>query len=419
MTTEPPDISSLDAAASLVSGRPVDIDQVLDGLYGQPAWDRHLFYPVPRGGEFGRLARFAGLPWNNIGHRLGNPPGGNHTKPAERAVLAWAAQLFFGLTAAGTWWGNLTSGGTGGNRAGLLGARDSFPAAASGLTSAVAYYSDSDHYSIPKLLHELCIPAVALRARPDGELDYDDLYDRVRPGVPAIVNITAGTTTTEAVTDPRKVAAVLDARGITDRHLHCDGALSAIPLALENQIDLSAVDSIATSGHKFLGVPQPTGFVVGRSRAQRRERHIAYINTVDDSPAGSIDGLPALAMWLVIASLGADGLRARAREARAVAAHLTERLNQIGVPAWRHSWAFTVVFPEPPASILRTWPVYRDSDGRCHLLCMPGVTRRQVDTYVEELAVARRLETTELQRMPPRAPLPVTGFAVAPFPQSS
>jgi histidine decarboxylase len=419
MIKEPPDTSELDAAASLISGRPVDVDRVLDGLYGQPRWDRHLFYPVPRGGEFGKLDRFAGLPWNNIGHRLGNPPGGNHTKSAERAVLAWAARLFFGTAADGTWWGNLTSGGTGGNRGGLLAARDRFPTAAGGLTSAIAYYSDSDHYSIPKLLHELCIPAVRVRARPDGALDYDDLYDQLRPGAPAIVNITAGTTTTEAVTDPRRVAAVLDARGITDRHVHCDGALSSIPLALENQIDLSAVDSIATSGHKFLGVPQPTGFVVGRARSPRRERHIAYINTVDDSPAGSIDGLPALAMWLVIATLGEDGLRARAREARAVAAHLTERLNLIGVPAWRHSWAFTVVFPEPPASILRTWPVYRDQDGRCHLLCMPGVTREQVDTYVEALAVARRLETADLQRIPvQRTPRPASGFAVAPAPQA-
>jgi histidine decarboxylase len=99
-----------------------------------------------------------------------------------------------------------------------------------------------------------------------------------------------------------------------------------------------------------------------------------------------------------------------------VAAHLTERLNQIGVPAWRHRWAFTVVFPEPPAGIMQSWPVYRDQQGRCHLLCMPGVTRRQVDAYVEELSAARRLEAAaDLRRISAartsRAP---AGLAVTP-----
>jgi histidine decarboxylase len=387
MNGGPADPGWLDEAASLIGDRPVDVQAVLDGLFQQPRWERHLFYPVPRGGDFQALARFADLPWNNIGHRLGNPPGGNHTKPAERAVLAWAANLMFGLRGEGEWWGNLTTGGTGGNRAGLLAARDRFPAA-TGLTRAVCYHSESDHYSIPKLLHELGIPAVTVRARPDGEMDYEDLYARMRPEAPAIVNITAGTTTTEAVTDPQKVAAVLDAADVTERHLHCDGALSAIPLALDGLLDTGPVHTIATSGHKFLGVRQPTGFVIGRRLARRREQHVAYINTADDSPAGSIDGFSALAMWLTVATLGNDGLRRQARESRAVAQYLTEHLNEIGVPAWRHAHAFTVVFPEPPARILQDWPVYRDHDGQCHLVCMPGVTRQHVDGYVHAVRAA-------------------------------
>jgi histidine decarboxylase len=48
-----------------------------------------------------------------------------------------------------------------------------------------------------------------------------------------------------------------------------------------------------------------------------------------------------------------------------------------------------VVFPEPPAAILHDWPVYRDHDGQCHLVCMPGVTRSQVDTFVTAMAAAQ------------------------------
>ena len=386
MTNGHPGGDWLDAAASLLGGRHPDIDAVLDGIYQQPQWDRHLFYPVPRG-IFDRLARFRRRPWNNIGHRKGSPPGGNHTKAAERAVLEWAAGLLLKLDG-DDWWGNLTTGGTGGNRAGLLAGRDSFPRNPHGLTTAVCYYAESDHYSIPHLLHELCIPSVLVHAQSDGTMDYDHLAEVLQPGQPAIVVCTIGTTTTEAVTDARRVLQVLDAAGAHQRYLHGDGALSAIPMALSDLLPADSFDSISVSGSKFLGVLEPTGIVVGRHYTQRREQHIAYINTVADSPVGSIDGVPALAMWLVIATEGNSGLRKLADDARRLAAYLTARLTRIGWPAWRFEHAFTVVFPEPPPTVLQEWPVYRDSDGQCHLICMPGVTRAHVDAFVDALQAA-------------------------------
>lgn len=399
MTAEAAGAGPIDAAASLISGRRPDISAVLDDIYNQPQWEKHLFYPVPRGSYWRLLQRFYQRPWNNIGHRNGSPPGGNHTKPAERAVLEWSADLLLGLRG-GDWWGNLTNGGTGGNRAGLLAARDRFPVHPYGLTTAVCYYTEAEHYSVPKLLHELCIPGILVHARPDGTMDYQHLAEVAQPGVPAIVICTIGTTTTEAVTDPRQVSAVLDACGVPERHLHGDGALSIIPMALSGLLDTDLLDSASYSGHKFLGVLQPTGVVVGRHYTQRREQHIAYINTVDDSPAGSIDGIPPLAMWVVIASEGNDGLREIAEDCRLLAAHLTARLNSIGWPAWRFDHAFTVNFPEPPLSILHSWPVYRDNRGQAHLICMPGVTRAYLDAFVDAMLRALHAEVTAISRQP-------------------
>ncbi|RSM59568.1 histidine decarboxylase [Actinoplanes sp. ATCC 53533] len=403
-----PDPATLDEAASLLTGWPVDVDTVLDGLLTrrQAANDRNIFFPMAVDIDWSRFKNFWGQLWNNIGSKDSNPPGGIDTKPAERALLAWAADLF-GLPT-NDWWGNLTTGGHDGNRAGLLTGRNCFPTT----NPAVAYYSTSAHYSIPKLLHELAIPAVAVRADEYGEMDYADLARVLRPGSPAIIVATAGTTLTEAVDNPATITAVLDAAGITDRYLHVDAALSGVPLALDGSLWTDGVDSFAVSVHKFFGVPHTGGLIVGRGKARRRQQHIAYIASIDDSTNGSIDGLPALMTWYAVATYGNDGHRARARNARDIAAYATDQLTAIGWPAWRHPHAFTVVFPAPPAPIRDTWPVACNTDttddDEYHLICMPGVTHQQVDVFVQ--AVATALATRIPHPNPPtrhtRRPLP-------------
>lgn len=382
--------SPLDEAASLISGRPVDVEGVLGATLAQraDAADRHIFYPTGPVGDFGPLGAFQDVLWNNIGSAASNPPGGNHTKSLERALLAWVARLF-GLPPH-DWWGNATTGGTAGNRAGLLTGRDRFPRTRQGMTTAVGYYSAAAHYSIPKMLHELNVPAVRIRADRHGEMDYDHLAHSLRPGRPAIVAVTAGTTMTEAVDDPRLVRSALDARGITDRYVHCDGALSALPLALAGTLVTEDVDSLSVSGYKFLGTPRVCGLVVGRNATTRRRQHVDYIASVDDTPAGSIDGLPIAMMWYAVATQGEAGLRTQADAARRLAIYAERRLNAIGCPAWRHPWAFTVVFPTPSRAIRQHWPIASDSEGRSHLVCMPRTTRDQIDAFVAALAATRR-----------------------------
>ncbi|MFI5938550.1 pyridoxal-dependent decarboxylase [Actinoplanes sp. NPDC051494] len=384
------DITWLDKAASLISGRPVNVDEVLGATLAQRDGeaDRHMFFPTGPVGDFHALRPFQDTLWNNIGSAASNPPGGNHTKSLERALLAWTARLF-GLPS-DDWWGNATTGGTAGNRAGLLTARDRFPRTPHGMTTAVAYYSETAHYSIPKMLHELNIPGVRIRADAYGEMDYDQLAQRIRPDAPAIVTVTAGTTMTEAVDDPNKVNAVLAGAGITEKYVHCDGALSAIPLALDEALTTDGIDSISLSGYKFLGTPRVGGLIVGRNAAARRSEHISYIASIDDTPAGSIDGLPAAMMWYAVATQGEAGLRAQAHASRRLAAYTVNRLNMIGWPAWRHPWAFTVVFPTPPPTIQQHWPLATDAEGQSHLVCMPRTTRDQVDAFVTAMDIATR-----------------------------
>ncbi|WP_067494387.1 pyridoxal-dependent decarboxylase [Actinoplanes sp. TFC3] len=388
MTGAPQDpaLAWLDKAASLISGHPVNVDEVLGATLAQreEEAERHMFFPTGPVGDFAALRPFQEVLWNNIGSAGSNPPGGNHTKSLERALLEWAANLFD--LPADDWWGNATTGGTAGNRAGLLTARDRFPRTPYGMTTAVAYYSAAAHYSVPKMLHELNIPAVRVHTDAYGELDYEHLARSIRPDASAIVTVTAGTTMTEAVDDPRRVHEVLDAAGVPGRYVHCDGALSAIPLALDMELITEGVDSVSLSGYKFLGTPRVCGLVVGRNAASRRSQHVSYIASIDDTPVGSIDGLPIAMMWYTVATHGNEGLRDQAYAARQLASYAENRLNAVGWPAWRHPWAFTVVFPTPPASIQQRWPLATDANGQSHLVCMPRTTKEQVDAFVAEMA---------------------------------
>jgi histidine decarboxylase len=382
---------NLDEASSLRAGRRPNVDEVLRGLRAQLDGGRftHIGYPVATDIDFTPLRPLAGELWNNIGSPCTDSAGGNHSKPAERALLAWAGELL-GFPEDDRW-GYVTTGGTEGNRAGLAAARGSFPLTREGTTTALAYYSRAAHYSVRKALAELAIPAVAVDARDGGELDCAHL-DRLlaRHGDrPAIVVATAGTTMTEAVDDSTRIVELLDTYGIARRHLHLDAALSGIPLALDGALPLGQADSIAVSGYKFLGAKRVCGLVLGRHRVRYHAPRIAYTATRDGTLSGSRDGIPALMMWYVVATHGADGLRARSHAARRLAERATALINAAGWPAWRHPHAFTVVFPTPPPEVTARWTLANDTDGRSHIVCMPGVTDAQVSAFAADLARTR------------------------------
>jgi len=405
----------LDAAAALDSPH-------LDPLaYLAHLRDRHrqtrfhdVGYPVARDIDFAPVEALAveGM-WNNIGDPRTDPPGGNHTKSAERALLAWAGRLF-GFPDSDRW-GYVTTGGTEANFAGLRAARDSFPLDAHHATTAVAYYSAAAHYSIPKCLQELAVPAVRVRAHPDGEMDYRDLARRVseHPGRPAVVVLTIGTTMTEAVDDPEAVSAVLDEQDVPGRYLHLDAALTGIPYALDGHLPLGLADSVGFSGYKFLGTPRICGLVLGRRRTMLVDQDIDYTATIDSTFTGSRDGLAALQMWYAVARYGNDGHRKRAAAARNLAGYLVDELNAIGCPAWRHPWAMTVVLPTVAAP---GWKLaHAPAAGISHLITMPGITVEQVEAFVATVAATyrRRPDRTIPGPRQPQRPAAVTDVLAA------
>jgi histidine decarboxylase len=234
-------------------------------------------------------------------------------------------------------------------------------------------------------------------------MDYDDLHAQIslRRDRPAIVVATIGTTMSEAVDDVRRITAILDDLAIRERFVHADAALAGIPLGLLNPgnrpgFDFAdGADSIAVSGHKFLGSPLPCSIVITKaSHRARAAQTVDYIGSPDTTIAGSRSGHTPLILWHAINRHGPAGLHQRAEQARALAAHAHARLQQLGCDTYRHPHAFTVALRTPPEPVLHKWVLPVDN-GWSHIITMPGVTTNTINAFLADMASAvGRQETT-------------------------
>ncbi|HEX6928880.1 MAG TPA: histidine decarboxylase [Gammaproteobacteria bacterium] len=352
----------------------------------EAARDEYLGYPVSKDFDYSSLADFLGVPLNN----LGDPFTDSTWKVDSRALEREVVEFFAKLTRApdGDWWGYVTNGGSEGNLYGLYLARELYP-------QGIVYFSEETHYSVAKNVHLLNMRHIMIRAQESGEIDYDDLHETLkihRDSTP-IVFANIGTTMTEGKDDIRRIRGMLESLSIHQFYIHSDAALCGPVAPFLNPrpaFDFAdGADSIAISGHKFIGSPIPCGIVLARKRhVDRIARSIAYIGCLDTTITGSRNGLTPVILWEAIRRFGIDGLRRRVAESLALAAHAEQRLRERGIAAWRNPDALTVVFPAVPDAVRQRWQL-ATARGRSHLIAVPGVTRATIDRFADDLAQHR------------------------------
>lgn len=339
------------------------------------------------------LLRLSGQLLNNVGDlaHLGVYP--RHTKPYEREVLDFLAALW---GAPEDYWGAITPSGTDSNLIALSAARAHLSRfAGRRRQEPVALYFDSAHDSVPITLAKLRIPAVAVRANPFSDAhDLADFHAKVRRyrKHPIIVIATIGTTIAEAVDNVAAIDTILRTLGIEHRWIHADAALSGVPLALNPGegrppfgFSIGDIDSISTSGHKFLAVPLVSSALVLREAPDTR--HLDYTGT-DIMLHTSRSGHAPLWWWWIIRAWGREGLRQRARAAHALADYTYRRLiDEAGAISWLHNApSFTVVANSPlPTAITNNWHLAPGSRTRVYVV--PGVTKRQVDRFIRDVGL--------------------------------
>ncbi len=346
-----------------------------------------LGYPCAFDIDYKPLAPFLSYSQNNIGDPFAE--GGRYrlnSHEFEREVLEFFAELTHAPP--GEWWGYVTNGGTEGNLYGMYLARELF-------AKGIVYFSQDSHYSVAKNLHFLGMKSIMIRTQPNGEMDYEDLRDaiRIRREVTPIIFANIGTTMTEGRDDLRVIQTILDDMAIDRRYIHSDAALCggyAAFLEPRPSWDFSdGADSIAISGHKFFASPIPCGIVLAkRAHVERISHAVSYIGTRDTTISGSRDGFSPILLWHAIKSLGVEGMKKRLQKAMAMADYTEARFKEMGITARRNAGALTVVIPKPPVDVCTKWQLATSGDIS-HVICMPHVTKEQIDALVADIVAAQ------------------------------
>ncbi len=345
-----------------------------------------LGYPIAKDFSYKEFAPFLDLCLNNIGDPETASTLAIDTKDIEKECIAFFADIL--STNLNEAWGYITNGGTEGNLYGLYLARETFP-------DAVVYYSEATHYSVKKNLHLLNINNIVVRCQPNGEMDYEDLEQilMLRRDKPAIFFLNIGTTMTEAIDKLDEIKRIIKKYAIKNYYIHCDAAfLGVIAPFMEPKpkFDFAeGVDSIAISGHKFIGGPMPSGIVlVKRNHRNRIANSISYIGAMDTTITGSRNALTPLFIWSFIQKHGKQGLIERARNSQKIAAYTEKKLKEIGVNAWRNNDALTVVLDKPSDALCIKYQLASE-DEIAHIICVPGIEKVQIDLFVEDLKKER------------------------------
>jgi histidine decarboxylase len=360
------------------------LNDLLEGIRSKSAMT--MGYPVSKDFDFSELLPFLQYPLNNVGDPFIPSTYTVGTRELEKEVIAFFSRLF--RAEEDNWWGYVTNGGSEGNLYGLYLARELYP-------KAIVYYSDSTHYSVQKNLHLLNMPNIAIRSQPNGEIDYEDLEKTISINrqMPVIILANIGTTMTEARDDVGRMKTIFKNLAIQHHYIHVDGALSGSYAAFIDPrpaFDFAdGADSIAISGHKFLGSPIPCGMVIAKkSHRDRIARSIDYIGSLDTTISGSRNGHTPLFLWYTITKLGVEGLRKRTQYSLDVAAYAEAALKEVEPLAWRNPSTLTINIPKPEDALIKKW-LLASGNNWAHIICMPGMHKEQIDAFVRDLKLSK------------------------------
>lgn len=336
----------------------------------------HAGFPYNLNYDYNELLSFFKYTINN----LGDPFVQSNYQIDSRYFEQETIKFFANLYQAENWWGYITSSGTEGNLYGILLGRETYP-------EGILYSSDDSHYSVRKAAHLFRISHVVVESQVNGEINYQDLHKKLQSDRPAIINLNLGTTLKGAVDNLDLILETLQAKGIKDFHIHCDGALGGmiVPYTQPHWVNFERpIHSVSISGHKFIGCPFPCGIVLTRNElVEKVTNKIDYIDSIDTTINGSRNGHAALFLWYAIEqrkhlfSQEVDDCVSKAN-------YFYQKLKQGGVKyCLLNPNSCTVVFTKPDDKIVKKWQLAA-SENIAHVIVMQNHSHEILNEIVQD-----------------------------------
>jgi histidine decarboxylase len=349
--------------------------------------DNFLGYPCTREFDYHSLFPFLALPLNNVGDPFIPSRYHLNSHEFEREVIDFFSELTHAKK--DQIWGYVTNGGTEGNMYGIYLAREFYP-------QGLVYYSETTHYSVPKILRLINARNIMIKSQSNGEIDYQDLKEtiRIHRDVPAIIFANIGTTMTGAVDNLNEIKQIMQDLAINQYYIHCDAALSGMILPFVDNpqpFDFDAdIDSISISGHKMVGSPIPCGIVLAKkAHVDRVACAVEYISTLDTTVSGSRNGITPLFLWYAIQTKGYSGFCKLCLHCVDIADYAISSLKAIGINAWRNTNSITVVFPKQQEDLHKRWQLAVQKDI-AHIVTMPHVQKSHIDRFVADISATKQ-----------------------------
>lgn len=336
---------------------------------------------------------------NNVGDPFtsGESHFFQHTHAIEREVIARMGRHL--SLSAKPLTGHITSGGTGGNLTALWWLRNDLNLA--GFQSISLVSSDSAHYSVEKIANIMGFPFIAVPTNADGSISLEALNHIAKAlngGIIFVANI--GSTETCIIDPLHEINAILaDAHPTNAYSIHLDAALMGplIPSLInhgamdKDALTLPRVRSLAISGHKYLGIQQPTGLFLAFNGLSPTSHCIDYLGGGDDTTiAGSRSGHAALYWLLRFLELGIgerqDMLENSYNSCIANAEYLTQSIRELAGPsaASYRPPGLQVVIKRPSELLMGKYQLMPLANDRAGVYVLPNTDREKLEVFVND-----------------------------------
>lgn len=246
----------------------------------------------------------------------------------------------------------------------------------------------SAHFSFEKACDLL---SMEIRPVPlDGNLrmDPEKAEEQIDRNTACLVGI-AGTTEYGMVDPLRALSDIAVDRGV---FLHVDAAFGGLVIPfLENPIPfdfaLPGVSSISVDPHKMGMSPIPAGALLVRDEGMLAPLSVAtpYLTVRSVyTLTGTRPGGPVAGAFAVLEYLGREGMRSIVRGCMANTARLIAGLETLGIPR--------AVTPDVNVATFACektapgWQVSRTRQGHLRIVCMPHVSRDQVESFIAAMS---------------------------------